>query len=121
LCDIATLSNSVADVLSRCSDVFCKLHCDTCYKFARMAYVAAAAREEEAGGKPLPVIVSARDGPRDCRLARARETAQPEDALLVFSLRPAVYLVEEVDACVGKAARIVLLAGRVEGRVFSVR
>ena len=36
-------------------------------------------------------------------------------------IRPAVYLVEEVDARVGEAGRLVLLGERVEGRVFGVR
>jgi hypothetical protein len=70
--DIAALSNSIADVLSTCRDVFCKLHCDTRHKLACMAYVTAAAREKEAGCKTLLVVVSARDCPRDRRLARAR-------------------------------------------------
>jgi hypothetical protein len=36
-------------------------------------------------------------------------------------VRPAVYLVEEVDARVGEAGRLVLLGVRVKGRVFGVR
>jgi hypothetical protein len=86
-----------------------------------MAYVAASAREEEAGRQTLLVVVLARDRPRDGRLARARQAAQPEDAPLVFSLRPAVYLVEEVGARVGKAGWVVPLCVRVEGRIFGVR
>ncbi|KAL5384078.1 hypothetical protein DPSP01_005553 [Paraphaeosphaeria sporulosa] len=50
-------------------------------------------------------MVSARDGPRDRRLARAHQAAQPGDASLVLSLNPAVYLVEEANARVGEASR----------------
>jgi hypothetical protein len=121
LCDIAALGNSVTDMLSRCRDVVCKLRCDARHKLARMAYVAAAAREEEAGRQTLLVMVLARDRPRDGRLARARQAAQPEDAPLVLPIRPAVYLAQEVDARVGEADRLVLLGERVEGRVFGVR
>ena len=86
-----------------------------------MAYVAAAAREEETAGQTLLVIVAARDRPRDRRLTRACQAAEPEDAPLVLPIRPAVYLAEEVDARVGKAGRFVLLRKRVEGRLFGVR
>ena len=86
-----------------------------------MANVAAAAREEEAGRKTLLVMVPARYCPRDRRLARACQPAQPEDAPLVLSVCPAVYLAQEVDARVSEADRLVLLSKRVEGRIFSVR
>jgi hypothetical protein len=65
MCDIAALSNSVADMLSRRSNVVYKLHCDARNKLACVANVSAAAREEEAGRQTLLVIVLARDGPRD--------------------------------------------------------
>ena len=86
-----------------------------------MTYVAAAAREEEAGRQTLLVVVAARDRPRDRRLARACQPAEPEDAPLVLSVCPAVYLAQEVDARVGEAGRLMLLGVRVEGRVFSMR
>ena len=38
-----------------------------------------------------------------------------------MTIHPAVYLVEEVDARVGEAGRLVLLGVRVEGRVFGKR
>ena len=120
MCDIAALGNSVADMLSRRSNVVYKLHCDARDKLACVANVSAAAGEEEASRQTLLVIVLARDGPRDGRLACARQAAQPEDASLVFSLRPAVYLIEEVYTRVGKAGRVVPLCIRVEGRVFGV-
>jgi hypothetical protein len=63
----------------------------------------------------------ARDRPRDGRLARARQPAQPEDVPLVLPICPAVYLAEEVDARIGEAGRFVLLRKRVEGRLFGVR
>ena len=53
--------------------------------------------------------------------ATARQPAQPEDAPLVLTIHPVVYLVEEVDARVGEAGRLVLLGVRVEGRVFGKR
>jgi hypothetical protein len=86
-----------------------------------MACVAAAAREEEAGRQTLLVVVAARDRPRDRRLARACQPAQPEDAPLILPICPAVYRAQEVDARVGEAGRLVLLGVRVEGRVFGVR
>jgi hypothetical protein len=77
--------------------------------------------KKKAGCKTLLVVVPARDRPRDRRLARARQAAKPEDASLVLSLRPVVYLVEEADARVAEADRLVLLRVRVEGRVPGVR
>jgi len=86
-----------------------------------MADVTAAAREEEAGSETLPIVVPARDRSRDRRLACARQAAQPEDASLVWSLRPVMYLVEDADARLSEACRLVLLRERVEGRIGSVR
>jgi hypothetical protein len=83
--------------------------------------VAAASREEEAGRKTLLVVVPTSYGPRDRRFARPRQPAQLEDALLIWLFRPAVYLVQEVDARVRKAGGLVPLCERVEGRVGGVR
>jgi hypothetical protein len=88
---------------------------------AHMAYVAAAAQEKEAGCKMLPVVVFARNCPRDGQLARACQAAEPEDAPLVLPVRPAIYFAKKVDARIGEAGGLVLLAVRVEGRVFGVR
>ena len=119
--NVAALRNSVADVLPRCRHALRKLHRDACHKLARVPRVAAAAREEEARCETLPVVVPARHGPRDGRLARARLPAQPEDVPLVWPIRPVVYLIEQSDARVGQACRLVLLRERVEGRVGSLR
>jgi hypothetical protein len=123
--NVAALCSSVADVLPRRWHAERKLHRDARHELASMANVAAAAREEEAGCEALLVIVPARDRPRDRRLARARQASQPEDAPRIRPIRPAVYLVEEVDARVGEAYRLVLLVAllvaRVEDRVLGVR
>jgi hypothetical protein len=107
--NVAVLCYSVADVLPRCWHAVRELHRDARHKLARMPNVAAAARKEEARCKPLSVVVPARHRPRDGRLARARQPAQPEDAPLICPIRPAVYLVEQSDARVGEADRFVLL------------
>jgi hypothetical protein len=107
--NVAARFNRVADVFLQRWHVVRELHCDARHKLACMANVAAAAREEEARCQTLPVVVPARHRPRDGRLARARKPAQPEDASLVWAVRPAVNLVEEVDARVGEADRLVLL------------
>jgi hypothetical protein len=60
-CDIATLSNSVADMLSKCGDVVCKLHRKARHKLARMDRVAAATQEEEASRQTLLIAVAVRD------------------------------------------------------------
>jgi hypothetical protein len=91
------------------------------HKLASMSNVTAAAREEEARCQTLLVVVHARHRPRDGRLARARQPAQPEDAPLILPIRPGVYLVEESDARIGEAGRLVLLRERVEGRIFGAR
>ena len=119
--NVAALCYSVADMLPRRWHAVRELHCDARHKLACMAYVAATAREEEAGRKTLPIVVPARHRPGNGRLARARQAVQPEDAPLVLTVHPAVCLVKEVDARVGKAGRLVLLRVRVEGRVNSVR
>jgi hypothetical protein len=119
--NVAALCDSVADVLPRCWHTLRELHRNARHKLARVPHVAAAAREEEARCKTLPVVISARYRPRDGRLARARQPTQPEDAPLVLAIRPAVYLVEEGDARVGQAGRLVLLRERVEGRIFGAR
>ncbi len=85
-----------------------------------MADIAAAAREEEAGCQTLLVVVAARYCPRDGRLARPRQAAQPEDAALILPVRPAVYDFQEVDARVREAFGLMLLSVCVEGRVFGV-
>jgi len=107
-------------MLTRCRHIVRKLHRDARGELACVADVAAAAREEEAGRQML-LVVPSRDGPRDGRLARARQAAQPEDASLVLSISPAVYLIEEVDTRVSEAGRLVPLCVRVERRVFGVR
>jgi hypothetical protein len=66
-------------------------------------------------------VVPARHRPRDRRLARARQAAQPEDAPLIWPFRPTVYLIEESDARIREACRLVLLRERVEGRIGSLR
>jgi hypothetical protein len=116
--NVAALVYSVADVLPHRWHAVRELHCDARHKLARVPHVATAAREEEARRQTLPLVVPARHRPRDRRLARARQPAQPEDAPLILAVCPAVYLVEEGDARVGQAGRLVLLRERVEGRVF---
>jgi hypothetical protein len=66
------------------------------------------------------VVIAARDGLRNRRLARARQAAQPEDAPLIWPVRPTVYLIEESDARVREACRRVLLRERVERRIGSL-
>jgi hypothetical protein len=119
--NVAALCNSVADVLPRRWHILRELHRDARHKLACVPHVAAAAREEEARCQSLPVAVPARHRPRDGRLARACQPTQPEDAPLIRPVRPAVYLVEEGDARVGQAGRLVLLRERVEGRIFGAR
>ena len=119
--NVAALCDSVADVLPRCWHTLRELHRNARHKLACVPHVAAAAREEEARCELLPVVVPASHRPRDGRLARARQPAQPEDAPLIRPVRPAVYLVEEGDARVGQAGRLVLLRERVEGRIFGAR
>jgi hypothetical protein len=48
--NIVVLCYSSADMLARCWYIVRKLHRDACDEFAGVANVAAAAREEEAGG-----------------------------------------------------------------------
>jgi len=119
--NVAALFNGIVDTLPQCWHAVRKLHRDARNELACMADVAAVAREEEAGCETLPVVVPARDRPRDCRLTRPCQAAQPEDASLVLSLSPVVYLVEEANARVGEADRLVLLGVRVKGCVFGVR
>jgi hypothetical protein len=90
--NVVALCNRVANKLLHCWHIARKLHRDARHELASMANVAAAAREEEAGRKTLLVMVPARYCPRDRRLARARQATKPEDAPLVLSVCPAVYL-----------------------------
>jgi hypothetical protein len=119
--NVVALCNRIANALPQGWHIARKLHCKARYEPACVAYVAAAAREEEAGRQTLLVVITARDRPCDGRLARACQPAQPEDAPLVLSVCPAVYLAQEVDARVGEAGRLVLLGVRVERRIFGVR
>ena len=54
---------------------------------------------------------------RYCRLARACQATEPEDARRVNAIRPAVYILEKVDTGIGKTDRIVLALIRVVRRV----
>ncbi len=118
--DVAAACDCFADVLPTCWHVVCELHRDARHKPACVADIAAAAREEEAGCQTLLVVVAARYCPRDGRLARPRQAAQPEDAALILPVRPAVYNFQEVDARVGQTCRLVLLGVCIERRVFGV-
>jgi hypothetical protein len=119
--DVAALCDSVADVLSRCWYVVRKLHRDACDEFACMANVAAASREEEASCQTLLIEVPTCDCLRDCRLACACKAAEPEDASLIRSIRPTVYLVQKAFARVAEAGAFVLFCVRIKGRVSSLR
>ena len=119
--NVVALCNRVANKLLHCWHIARKLHCKARHKSARMAYVSAAAREEEASCKTLLVVIAARDRTCDGRLARACQPTQPEEAPLVLPIRPAVYLAQEVDARIREAGGLVLLGVRVKGRVFGVR
>lgn len=61
------------------------------------------------------------DCARDRRLPRASKAVQPENALLVLSISPVVYFLEEAGTGVGKASGFVLLRKGVEGRFSGVR
>jgi hypothetical protein len=52
----------------------------------------------------------------DRRLPRASQALQPEDAPLILSVRPVVYLFEDVDASVLKASGFMLPGIQIEGR-----
>jgi hypothetical protein len=86
-----------------------------------MAYISTASREEEAGSEALLVEVSTGHGARNRRLPRAGEAVQPEDASLVLSVGPAVYVSEKVDAGIGEAGRVVSSLVCVERRVLRGR
>lgn len=58
------------------------------------------------------------DRPRDGRPAHTRQSAQSEDAPLIFTVCPAVYLIEENGAYVGEVCRLMLHRERVKRRVF---
>jgi hypothetical protein len=57
----------------------------------------------------------------DGGLSSAGHPVQPEDAPLIIPISPYPYLLEDVDAGVGEAKRVVLLIGRVEGCIGSRR
>jgi hypothetical protein len=86
-----------------------------------MAHISTASREEEAGSKALLVEISPSDSARDCRLPGAGQTIEPEDASIVLSVSPIVYISDEVDTGVGKAGRIVLSLVCIKGRVDGIR
>jgi len=98
-----------------------ELHCNAGHKFASVPDVAAATREEEARCQLLPVVMPARHCPGDGRFACARQSVQPKDAPIILAVRPGVYLVEESDARIGEACRLVLLRERVEAGIGSLR
>ena len=98
-----------------------KLHCNARDKLACVTNVVATAGEEEASGKTLLVVVPTSYGLRNSRLARPGQPAQPENAPLICPVRPAVYLIEQSDARVWEACRLVLRRVRVKGRIFSAQ
>lgn len=94
---------------------------NTCDKLACMAHISITAREEEASSQTLLIKVSAGHSACNRRLSRASQAAQSEDAALVSSIGPVVYLLEEVDADVGEAGWIMLSLVCVERRVRNDR
>lgn len=108
-CNVTTLRNCVAYVLTTSWYVMRKLYSDAGDELARVTNVSAASREEEASYKALLFEAPPSDSPRNRRLPCACQAAQPEDAWYVLCIRPAIYLVKEVDACVGEAGGFMLL------------
>ena len=86
-----------------------------------MTDISPASGEEETRSKTYFVIVFAGDRAGDGGLSSAGHAVQPEDAPLVMPISPCHYLLEDVDSGVREAKRVVLLVGRVEGCLSSIR
>jgi len=90
-------------------------------KFACIAHISTASREEEAGSETLLVEASTGHGARNCRLPRTGQAVQPEDARRVLPISPVIYVSKKVDAGIKEAGRVVLPLICVERRVHSSR
>jgi hypothetical protein len=120
-CDVATLCDSVANVLIESGYVVRKLDGDACNELSRVANVSTASREEEAGPETRFMEIVASDSPRNRGLARASQTIQPEETPLVLTVSPVKYLSKEVDAGIREANGLMLVRKRVEARFDGVR
>lgn len=120
-CNVTSLCNSVANNVLQTRYAIYQLHCNASDKLSCVANISTASRKKEAS--PEGFVRRVFDGyrSRHRRLASAGHTAQPEDTRRAFSIGPAVYLLEEADAGIRKASRVVLSLVCVERRSSSVR
>jgi hypothetical protein len=68
-----------------------------------MPNISAASCEEEAGTETFLLKVSTGNRAGDRRLSRAGQAVQPEDAALILSISPVVYLSKKLDAGITEA------------------
>ena len=85
------------------------MHSNAGKEFASIASISSAPGEEEAGSEAPLIKVFAGDRPCDRGFPGAGEPIKPEDALLVLSVCPREYLLENIDARIREASRFVLL------------
>ena len=69
------------------------------------------------------VLIKAFTGDCACdhQLSRASQAVQPENALLILSISPVVYFLEDASVSIGKAGRVVLSLVYIERCVYSGR
>jgi hypothetical protein len=85
-----------------------KLDCNASDKSACPTDIAAASGEEKAGTQMLLCMIAAGDRACNCCFASASQAAQPENILLVLSVCPLVYTVQEINAGIGEAGSLML-------------
>ena len=119
--NVAALRNSVANVLVQSGYTSRKLYGNRRNELASMPNISTTSCEEEASSKTSLVKIFAGDSASNCGFSRTGQAVQPEDAPLVFSFSPLIYLSKDLDTGVFEACRIMLFCIRVEARIFGVR
>jgi hypothetical protein len=107
--NVAALHNSVANVLVQSGYTARKLYGNRRNELANMPNIPTTSCEEEASSKTSLLKIFAGDSASNCGLSRTGQAAQPEDASLVLSVSPPVYLSKKVDAGIREARGRVLL------------
>ena len=105
--NIPALRDSFANVLRGGRYANRKLQRNARDKFACVADISTATGKEEAGPKTLLLRVSTGNCTCDGRLPSAGQAIQPENAPLIMSGRPIIYVLEEFDAGVLEASWLV--------------
>jgi hypothetical protein len=92
-----------------------QLYCNASEKLARMTEVLFASREEETRSQASSIAVFVCYGASNSRLPSASPATQPEDVcLVVLTISPCSYLLQDLNSRIVKAERIALFSRGVD-------